>query len=355
MVATLLLSAAGCSSASDEGVGSAGDGEVFGDGVGGSGEASADGGGSDGGDAQDSSGGDPTDPGAETSGAEPPPPPGDDDGTFAPCPQPLPGGWVFCEDFETITDPHEVMLDYQDGEGAFLLVDGIGASGRHAMETTYRPGEEGAGWMVLSFGDSPIANDGRPSYAPDGSFQELYWRLRVKTEPGWPDVGPGQLTRTISFASDDWSEAVVAHLRSAGDDVMMEAVPVTCVTGTNVDCAGYDDQAKLEPLGVMVGETPLFSDGMSGAWHCVEGHLVLNTPGQANGVFEFWIDDVLQAGRDDLDLRGEWTDYAINALVVENSWPGGAVAPLRRWIDDVVISSEPIGCGHAPPDGTVGG
>ncbi len=342
--ALLLASAAGCSSVDEQAP--SGDGGPV-DGPWGSAGAGDDGGDSDGAGPGETSAGDTAGSGDETSGA-PPLPPGDDDGVFAGCPQPLPGSWVFCEDFETIVDPHEVMLDYQDGDGAFVLVEGIGASGSHAMEAAYRTGEEGAGWMVLSFGISPIATDGRPSYASEGSFQEVYWRLRLKTEPGWPDVGPGQLTRTVSFASGDWSEAVVAHLRSAGEDVTMEAVPVTCVTGDKVDCAGYDDQASLESLGSMVGETPLFSAELSGEWHCVEGHLVLNTPGQSDGVFEFWIDDELQAGRKDLDLRGSWTDYAINALVIENLWPGGAPAPLRRWIDDVVVSTEPIGCDTAP-------
>jgi hypothetical protein len=345
---TLVASMTGCSSAADDEAPSAGEGEPY-ETSDGNPEAADDGGGSEGGSDGGTSGDDPSGSGGDTSAGEPPPPPGVDDGKFARCPLPLPGSWVFCEDFETITDPRDVVLDYQDGDGAFVLVDGIGASGSHAMEVSYRTGEEEAGWMVLSFGASPIATDGRPSYAPDGSFQEVYWRLRVKTEPGWPSVGPGQLTRTVSFASNDWSEAVVAHLRSAGQSEHVEAVPVTCVSGTDVACAGYDDQAGLESLGAMVGETPLFSDELSGEWHCVEGHLLLNTPGEADGVLEFWIDDELQAGRSDLDLRGSWTDYAINALVVENLWPGGAPAPLRRWIDDVVVSTEPIGCEASPP------
>lgn len=311
--------------------------------------------GGDGGSEGSSSGGDPTGDPGETGEGEPlPPPPGDDDGTFAGCPAVLPGSWVFCEDFEVIADPREVVLDYQDGGGAFVLVDGIGASGSRSMEVSYRPELEGSGWMVLSFGATPIAIDGRPTYAPEASFQAVYWRMRVKSEPGWPDLGPGQLTRTVSFASDDWSEAVVAHLRSAGNDVHMEAVPVTCVSGTDVACAGYDDEGSLEPLGAMVGPTPIYSEALSGQWHCVEGHLRLNTPGEADGALEFWIDDELQASRTDLDLRGSWDAYGINALVIENLWPGGAPLPLRRWIDDVVISSEPIGCGADPQDAASG-
>jgi hypothetical protein len=350
------VTAVGCSSAAETG-GSGIDGEGL--------DASAEGplssagaaeddgdDGSGGGSAGESSGGDGTDETGDSAGGEPLPPPSDDDGKFAPCPEVAPGGWVFCEDFETITDPREVMLDYQqggqDGTGTFTLVEGIGASGSHSMEASYTAGNEAAGWMVVSFGASPIAIDGRPSHAPGDTFQDVYWRLRMKTEPGWPSVGPGQLTRTVSFAGNDWSEAVVAHLRSAG--VALAAVPVTCVSGTDVACAGYDDQTSLDELDSLVGPTPLFSEELSGQWHCIEGHLSLNTPGAADGELEFWIDDVLQASRSDLDLRGSWTDYAINALVIENLWPGGAPEPLRRWIDDVVISTEPIGCELMPAD-----
>jgi hypothetical protein len=365
--ATLALLAAvvmGCSSAAEGEIGSGGEGGSFdpsGDGPWSSaGEADDDddAGAGESGSQDGSTGGDPTGPAGDTGGGKPLPPPGDDDGTFATCPEGLPSGWVFCQDFETIADPHEVVLDYQDGSGqdggSFLLVDGMGASGSHSMEVSYQPGFDGAGSMVVSFGASPIAFDGRPSYAPDASFEEVYWRLRVKMEPGWPSIGPGQLTRTVSFASDDWSEAAVAHLRSAGADVTMEALPVTCVSGMRVDCAGYDDEASLKELGSLVGETPIFSEEMSGQWHCVEGHMVLNAPGLADGTLEFWIDEELQASRSDLDLRGSWTEYAINALVIENLWPGGAPVPLRRWIDDVVISTEPIGCGPPAPPETPG-
>ncbi|MEM7155404.1 MAG: hypothetical protein AAF799_21320 [Myxococcota bacterium] len=352
----MLLLAVGCSSAGeDEGApftsgGEAQDspldepaGEVGGDEEGGGTGAADDGGSSDGAEPGD----------ADDGGDVPPPPrPSDDDGSFAGCPQPLPGAWVFCEDFETIADPGEVMLDYQEFDGAFVLVDETGASGERSMQVTYREGEEAAGWMVLTFGASPLDHGDRPTYAPEGSFQEVYWRLRLKTELGWPDLGPGQLTRTISFADADWSEAAVAHLRSAEGDVVLEGEPATCIAGGQVACNGFDDAEGQEQLGPMLGETELFSAEESGRWHCVEGRLKLNSPGAADGLFEFWVDDELQASRGDLDLRGSWTEYGINALVVENLWPGGAPQNLRRWIDDVVVSTEPIGCQPGPAGAT---
>ncbi|MEX1366367.1 MAG: hypothetical protein AB1Z98_24795 [Nannocystaceae bacterium] len=345
-----LLTALGCSSASDdafvaEGGQDTADADPWGDPAAGAGDDS--GGGDEGG----STGGDRDDAGEDSGGEPEPLPPSDDDGTFAGCPQPLPGSWVFCEDFETTVDPNEVMLDYQGLDGAFVLVDETGASGTHSMQVTYREGEEAAGWMVLSFGASPIEYGDRPTYAPDGSFREVYWRVRTKTEPGWPDVGPGRLTRTVAFADADWSEAVVGHLQSAGDAVVLQGVPSTCVAGAEVACTGFDD-AGLENLDEMIGEAPLFSSEESGRWHCVEGRMRLNEIGAADGVFEYWVDDELQASRTNLDLRGDWDEYGINAVVVENLWPGGAPGPLRRWIDDLVVSTEPIGCRPGPAGAT---
>ncbi|MEM9460578.1 MAG: hypothetical protein AAGF11_40795 [Myxococcota bacterium] len=339
--ATSLVMLLGCSSVEDAGVPvSSVDGDGFeepADPWGGDAENDSMGSGDSDGDPADD-GGFPLDVG---SGEAPQPP---EPGMFDGCPGALPNAWIFCEDFELLSDPADVALDYQELDGAFTLVDNVGASGHHAMEVHYREGEEAAGRMVLSFGASPIDHGGRPSFASEESFPEIYWRVRVMTAPGWPDVGPGQLTRTLSFADETWSEAVVAHLRSVGGDVVMEAVPVTCVSDDEVACAGFDDQGSLEPLGPLPGQAPIYAEPESGQWHCIEGHLALNDPGLANGVLEFWIDEQWQAGSSDLDLRGRWTDYAINALVIDNHWPGGAPAPLYRWIDDIVISSEPIGC-----------
>ncbi|MCA9705449.1 MAG: hypothetical protein KDK70_06365 [Myxococcales bacterium] len=287
----------------------------------------------------------------DVGGGEPPP---DVGGNFEDCPEALPSAWVLCEDFETIADPSEVALDYQGLDGAFALVDDVGASGQHSMQVSHREGEPEAGRMVLSFGVSPIDHGGRPSYAPEATFPEIYWRLRVMTEPGWPSVGPGELTRTVAFADATWAEALIAHLRSPDGDVTVEAVPVTCVSGDEVMCAGFDDQGSVESLGSLAGSMPLFAEAQAGQWHCIEGHLRLNTPGLSDGALEFWIDGERQAGRDDLDLRGTWTEYAINALVIDNHWPGGAPAPLRRWIDDVVVSTEPIGCAEDPDDAAAG-
>ncbi len=258
------------------------------------------------------------------------------------CPDPMPSGWIFCEDFERGHVPADVFFEHNDNDGDFRVVDTDGHSGTHAMEALWQTAEVGAGWVSVAFGQNPMVYGGRPHYRTTEDFTEIYWRLEVKHEQGWPDVGPAKLSRATAFAYSDWGQAMIAHLWSS--DLVLLGDPAGCVTGGTVSCHQYNDFANLDWLGQMPGTTELFSSALSGQWHCVEGHVRLNTPGQADGVFEFWIDDNLENSRTDLDWRGTWTDYGLNLVSVENYWNSGAVSQLRRWIDDIVVSEERIGC-----------
>ncbi len=278
--------------------------------------------------------------GGGTSGDEP----GPTSGRFPLCPAELPPEWIFCEDFEDLVDPASVFFDYVDGEGNFTRTSDGGASGISAMKAHYREGLEAAGFLSVSFGENPINNSGRPGYEDADNFDEVYWRFRVKMQPGWPDAGPHNLTRISAFAQSDWGQAVVASLASNGDDVTLKATAASCVEGGEVECAGIDADL-LKPLGSLTGETPVFSSARAGSWQCIEARVKLNTPGETDGVFEFWVDGELEASRVELDWRGDWSDFGLNLLSIENFWVGGAPADLDRWFDDLVIATTPIGCG----------
>ncbi len=277
--------------------------------------------------------------GGESGGAEPLP----EAGPYAPCPDELPEGWIFCEDFEAVGDPAKVFFDYGDAEGNFAPSGEGGASGVGSMKAHYRKGVEGAGFMSVSFGDNPINTMDRPGYRDGDNFDEVYWRFRVRMQSGWPDAGPYNLSRISAFAQSDWGEAMVASVASNDADVNLRASAASCVQNNEVECAGIDGDA-LVPLGTLTGNTPVFSSARAGQWQCVEAHVKLNTPGAADGVFEFWVDGELEAGRTGMDWRGTWEAFGLNLLSIENFWVGGAPAELDRWFDDIVISTEPIGC-----------
>ncbi|MCA9666524.1 MAG: hypothetical protein KC503_13075 [Myxococcales bacterium] len=257
------------------------------------------------------------------------------------CPSPLPSGWIFCEDFESIGDPKQVFYEFNDNNGNFRVVDTEGASGTHSLQMSYKQGQIGGSWATVAFGRNPLVNN-QPSYRKTEDFTEVYWRFRIKHQQGWPDVGPAKTTRLISFAKPDWGQAMIAHLWSK--DLVLIGDPVRCATGTSVPCSGINDFGNFNWIGQLPGKTKIFSSALSGSWHCVEAHVKLNTPGQSDGVFEFWIDGQQENTRSGMNWRDSYTGYGLNAVYFENYWNGGATADLERWFDDLVIATQRIGC-----------
>ena len=80
----------------------------------------------------------------------------------------------------------------------------------------------------------------------------------------------------------------------------------------------------------------------------VVAHAKLNTPGLSDGIFEFWIDDKLQAGSYNLNWHGNWNadpkNYMINAVLFENYWNSGSPKLQERYFDNILVSSIPIKC-----------
>lgn len=209
--------------------------------------------------------------------------------------------WIFCDDFESegpMRAP-ERYFEYGDAGGDFVPLDGAGRDGSRGMRTIFREGAVGAGGMKLAFGRNPNGYM-RSSQRETEDFREVYYRMDLRMEPGWQG-NPAKLSRATIFTDkDDWSQAMIAHLWSDGDDHLL-VDPVRCV-GENdrPKCEGYNDFDNMDWLGYRPGTTPIFSTSMSGRWFSVEAHVRLNDPGQANGVQEFWIDGQLEARRDGL-------------------------------------------------------
>jgi hypothetical protein len=73
-------------------------------------------------------------------------------------------------------------------------------------------------------------------------------------------------------------------------------------------------------------------------------HVRLNDAGVANGIFEFWIDDALEARATDLNWLGAYDAFGLNAIFFENYWNSGSPVVQERYFDNVVVSTERIGC-----------
>jgi len=285
-----------------------------------------------------------TDSGARDAAADTRPPPAD--GSPIPdaaprnsgvCPSPLPASWIFCDDFEGGDPDASNYFERNFRDGAFRRTMAQSVSGSYSMEVQWDTGTVEAGNLKVSFGDTPMG----ATHRAEETFDEVYWRMRVRHEAGWTG-SPAKLSRATMFVGGDWSQGMIAHLWSAGDVLLGD--PASCVSGGSPTCSGYNDFDELQWLGQMRGTTPIFATADSGQWRCVEGHVRLNTPGASDGVYEFWIDDDIQSARTDMNWRGSYTGHGINAVFFENYWNDGSPRPQKRWFDDLAIATTRIGC-----------
>ncbi len=254
--------------------------------------------------------------------------------------------WIFCDDFES-SDPlvsSGRYFEYGDNDGDFVLVDGVGVEESKGMKVVWQQGEVGAGGIKVAFGRNPNSYMNKQQISPNEDFREIYYRMYLKMEDGW-EGNPAKLSRaTVFTSSEDWRQAMIAHLWSDGNYHLL-LDPASCVDANgNVECTKYNDFDNLQWLGYQSGTTPLFDSDHDDTWFCVEHHVKLNDPGQSNGIQEFWIDDSLEARRENMNFTGTYTEYAINAIFFENYWNDGSIKEQKRYFDNIVISTERIGC-----------
>jgi len=251
--------------------------------------------------------------------------------------------WIFCDDFEDDTPLRRQGRYFEVGHdnGDFALANGVGINGSHGMRTVFQAGEVGAGGLKLAFGRVPS------KYFDQGirnteDFRDIYYRIYLRNQAGW-EGSPAKLSRATVFAGSNWSQAMIAHLWSSQDFLLIDPASGVDDNG-QVVTTKYNDFAHLRWLGYQRGTTPLFATDHADTWYCIEAHVRLNDPGLSNGVQEFWINGHLEARRTDLNFVGSYTAYGINAVFIENYWNAGSPKEQERYFDNLVVSTERIGC-----------
>ena len=272
-----------------------------------------------------------------------PPPPT----TRAECTDPQPG-WIWCDDFEQ--ERAASYFEYADANGHFSRSPYVGVDGSYAMKAHFDAGQVNAGALHLAFGRTPDPYF-RPVDAGSARYRELYWRVYLRNQDGWTGGGGDKLSRAIVFSGSDWSQAAIAHVWSGGTAETKEYLVLDPASGTDtlgvVQTVGYNDWDHMRWLGVAQTATPIFDAAHTGHWHCIEAHFRLNTAGLSDGVFELWIDGNPEAKRTGLNWVGSYDAYGINSLFLENYWNAGAPQAEDRYIDRLVVSTQPIGCATA--------
>jgi len=260
-----------------------------------------------------------------------------------------PDGTIWCDDFENNTPMNQKYFEYGNNGGDFIVMDGIGTDGSRGVRVVWQKGEVGAGGFKKSFGRTPSSYIGKFAANPDSNYNEIYWRMDVKHQKGWTGGGPAKLSRALVMANENWATGMMAHLWSGKNNLVMDPASGVSADGQLVSTK-YNDFDNLRWLGNKGGNIDLFSTENSGQWFCVVGHAKLNDPGEANGIFEFWINDSFQAGSYNLNWHGDYNEnpnnMMINAVFFENYWNNGSPVEQERYFDNIVISTEKIECNY---------
>ena len=252
--------------------------------------------------------------------------------------------WIWCDDFET-----DKTTNYFDRKGPFSRKAGVGLNGSYGMQSTWAVGIADGGSLKLAFGLTPVGSAFAQPAGVDSTtkFREVYYRVYLKSQLGWiSGANSGsKFTRATSFVSADWSQAMIAHVWSSGTSNNFLGIdPASCVSGSTVQCLGYNDFAHIAWLGAVDGTTAVFIHPNAGTWNCIETHVRLNDSGLSNGVEELWIDGKFQASRTNLNFVGSYSAYGINAVLLENYINNGSPQAQSRYWDNFVVSTLRIGC-----------
>jgi hypothetical protein len=189
---------------------------------------------------------------------------------------------------------------------------------------------------------------------------EIFFRYYVRIDQNWdPTYGgkfPG-ISGTYGVAgwggrpsngTNGWSARGGYHPTIPANNPLGDTVPV----GHYVYHA---DQATI------YGDNVLWQDGYLGflekdRWYSVEQHLVLNTPGDNDGLLETWIDG--RKAYRQTDWRWRDTDSLKIEQIWLNVYHGGTDVPdqdISLYIDNVVIASSYIGPMAGAPCGPESG
>ncbi|MBI5588814.1 MAG: hypothetical protein HY889_10690 [Deltaproteobacteria bacterium] len=233
---------------------------------------------------------------------------------------------IWCDDFEDATPLQDKYYEFNDVNGGFERSNSDSFNGDYSLRARWKAGEVDVGHLMYNFGRNPIGTQGNA----DTDFREIYWRFYIKLQDGFSGY-PDKLTRATVFAGANWQQAMIAHLWASTDqrEYLMIDPASGIDSNSRLATTKWNDFDNLSWLGYKKGITPL----SAGQWYCIETHVKLNSTGSSDGVFEYWINGKLEAGRQDLNWVKDWAGYGINSIFLETYWNSGSPAEQSRYLD----------------------
>ena len=238
-------------------------------------------------------------------------------------------------------DDFSSIKKYMDTYGEIDNTQNFGTQGG-AMDAGFNKGDvNGNGNRKVAFGDFP---GNVIKVRETEQFDDIYWRIYVKHQHGWVGA-PAKMSRATSIVSTNWQQSMIAHVWSgANNSLTLDPARGVKEQTDEIITKKYNDFDNLFWFGDKPTSTfKISSTEESGYWILVESRAKLNTPGKNDGVNQLWIDGRLEVERRNLNFRGSYTEYGINAVFLESYWNSGSIKTQGRWFDNFVISTKPIG------------
>ena len=307
----------------------------------------------------------------------------------ATCDEPGPG-WLACEDFEGggagwaswfAQSPFVECLGCADGNENpdRIRLDGDPANAHDGTWSLHMPAAEAAQFQGAALSFRTCEGDPSPGCTLQG-YDELYFRTWVRLAEDHQYVhhflSIGGTQPDEYWGGDGNAGCRPNGYRHAGTTVDFntdhELFFYTYFPDMNCDAGGYCSGEYAQNIcdGCATKDMPCdngleccwgnhFSSEPAvvlprGQWVCLEMMMRINTVGQSDGVMAFWVDD--QLGHEQIGMH--WRD--VPELQLNKAWlqhyiaPGDAEQSNQIWFDDVVVSTQRIGCGAVPPDGGTG-
>ena len=244
------------------------------------------------------------------------------------------------ESFETA--PSSWLADWFDSDvGSRNRVSSIG------------DGVEGDGINVSVPAGSHFGTAAQYRFGDEGLSDpdELYYRYFIRLPEGFKNYGTGKIPGPAGLYSASGRNQIKPTDANPGWSARMQFSPSTLPAASNTTAIGFyvyhRDQARSAGDSFVWDEaTALLTHD---TWHCVEGHVSMNTPGAQDGLLEGWVDEQLAFYKDDFRFLGSQD----GALGVQSFWfdtyyGGGDPAPgaLNFQFDELVLSANRVGCGN---------
>lgn len=190
--------------------------------------------------------------------------------------------------------------------------------------------------------------------------EQLWFRYYLRFPEGFTNVGKGKLPGPAGLYSSSARGNIPSSPSQPGWSARMLFAPTHGDDDTDHTRIGYYlyhlDQAQDH------GDLLLWDEQAAtlehGNWYCVEGHVQMNTPGEADGVLTGWVDGVKAFNRDDLRLRrADEPHVAVDGFWFDVYFGGKAATPVDLNIDfdSLAFGQERLGCDDWSERGFTGG